>query len=191
MMAQPTELKIRKYSNRRFYDTTRSRHVTLPEMHELILAGRELNVTDNRTGEDITHQVLTQILLERDAPKLCMFPANILHQMIRTQQQFLGSVVEQFFQQALATHRASQERWTQFLQNVLGGPAPAANPLDWTRAWLQTFTPGAATGNAPVPPPATTRDDESTSTADVQELRRQIDTLSQRVEALQARRRTR
>jgi len=136
------QLAIKKYSNRRFYDTTRSRHVTLREMHDLICEGYSLEITDSKSGEDITHLILTQILLERDAPKLSIFPADILHQIIRTQQQFLGSVVEQFFAQVLAAHKASQDQWSRFLRNTIGFGQPAAsNPMEWTRSLLESMLP--------------------------------------------------
>lgn len=173
--AAPGPLRIRKYTNRRFYDATRSRHVTLPDLHDLICQGYDLSISDARSGEDITHQVLTQILLERDAPKLCIFPANILHQMIRTQQQLLGSVVEQFFQQALQTHRASQERWAEFVRNVFGaGQDLSTAPLDWTRAWMEALTPTAGA----MPPPTPSRE------AELRDLRRQMAELTRRIESL-------
>ena len=90
-------LQIKKYPNRRFYDSTRGRNLSLADLHDLIMAGYELAILDSTTNEDITNQILTQLILERHAPKLAIFPAAILHQIIRTQEQFLGSVLEQFF----------------------------------------------------------------------------------------------
>lgn len=190
----PRELRIKKYSNRRFYDATRSCHVTLADLHDLIRAGHELVIVDSKTNEDITHQVLTQILLEREAPKLEIFPANILHQIIRTQQQMLGNVVEQFFQQALANYRASQERWASFLSNVLGGGGAAPNPLEWTRAMLDTWTPRPAPGaGAPATPPELTpapqtpepapgsRPSPENTAEELRELREQVASLSRRL----------
>ncbi|MBW7906181.1 MAG: hypothetical protein LC135_16550 [Phycisphaerae bacterium] len=194
----PRELRIKKYSNRRFYDTTRSCHVTLGELHDLICAGHEVTVTDSKSGEDITHLVLTQILLERDAPKLNIFPANILHDVIRTQQELLGGVVERFFRQALDAHRASHERWSSFLRNVLGAnPMMPTTPLDWTRAMMDAFagaaggpsSPGAndqrratddkrAAQDEPRSAPSESRD------AELAELRRRLADLTRKVEAL-------
>ncbi|MBK8914971.1 MAG: hypothetical protein IPM64_10295 [Phycisphaerales bacterium] len=133
-------LTIKKYSNRRFYDATRSCHVTLSDMYTLICGGHDLTIIDSETREDITNVVLTQIILERDAPKLTIFPANILHQMIRTKHHMLDSVLEQFFHQVLSGHRESQERWARFLQNTLGFMPPAASAsMDWSRQWMDMF----------------------------------------------------
>jgi len=89
-------LRIRKYSNRRLYDTTRSRHLTADELYELVRAGHDVVVTDSATGADITHQVLTQMILERDPPKLEVFPTTLLHEIIRANQQMWRRFVEQW-----------------------------------------------------------------------------------------------
>ncbi len=57
-MGETQRLEIKKYPNRRFYDVTRSRHVTLNDLHELVQAGNEIVVTDTATGADITNIVL-------------------------------------------------------------------------------------------------------------------------------------
>lgn len=183
--APERRLHIRKYANRRFYDTTRSCHVKLTDLHELVRDGWELHVTDSSTGEDITNQVLTQILLEREAAKLTVFPSAILHEMIRTQQQFLGNVVEQFFRHALQAHRDSQQRWNAFLRRVLGNTA--ADPFDWSRAMMDAFSPSLVTPPTQ-PPPA----DAAASTAhgEIDSLRAQVERLSQQLEAMTARKKS-
>ncbi len=184
-MDQPTDtqhLDIKKYSNRRFYDATRSRHVTLGEMHELICTGHDLTITDSKTGQDITNVVLTQIILDRDPPKLDIFPPDILHQMIRTQQQYLGSVVEQFFSQVLDAHKGSQQQWMQFVRNTFGAAtANPLNPMDWTKSLFAAMTPPAmrttdtsANTDAPAKP----------NKREVEELQDQVARLTRLVEQL-------
>ncbi len=163
-------LSIKKYSNRRFYDTTRSCHVTLGAMHDLICEGYELTIIDGKSGDDITNIILTQIILERDPPKLAMFPSNVLHQVIRTQRELLGSVAEQFFAQVLETHKTSQEKWQQFIQNTLGvSPTMPTNPMEWTRSLMASFTP---------PPPPKTANDETEA------LRRQVEELTRQMQRM-------
>lgn len=182
----PKRLKIKRYSNRRFYDATRSCHLTFGDMHDLICAGHELSIEDSSTGEDITNLVLTQIILDRDPPKLGIFPANILHELIRTQQQLLGGVVEQYFRQVVETQRASQERWASFLKNTLGfNPLQAMNPLEWTRAIMGSPRNDRANSE----PERNERAAPTTSGADdhrdteLQELRRQIESLREQMES--------
>lgn len=187
------KLVIKKYSNRRFYDTTRSCHVTLTEVHDLILGGAEVEIIDSKSGEDLTKQILTQIILERDAQKLDIFPTNVLHQMIRTQQQFLGSVLENFFGEVLQAHRVSQERWAQFLKNTLGfvppfpglptapvGPGAAASPFDWTRTWMDAWTGKSPQESGAAKPPS-----NPTDAAKLEELQRRLAELTKRIEDLQ------
>lgn len=197
--ASSRHLVIKKYSNRRFYDTTRSRHVTLSDMYELICDGYDLGIIDSETREDITNVVLTQIIIERDAPKLAIFPANILHQMIRTKNQFLEGVLEQFFRQVLATHRESQERWAKFLENTLGFVPPMASaPLDWTRQWMDALggrggPPREPTGVAGPPPDEPAAAEQNGAAAadgdeELADLRRKVTELTRRVERMSKRR---
>lgn len=170
---QPRRLSIKKYANRRFYDTTRSQHVTLNELHGLIQEGYELQITDSKTGEDITHSVLAQIILERDPLKLTLLPSTILHQMIRTQQELLGGVLEQLIRQTIEAQRVSQERWGQFMRNIFGAPFSPTAPLDWSRAFMESFLrPGM--GAAPARP-------AENHAGDAEELRRQVEELTQRL----------
>ena len=86
-------LDVRKYPNRRYYDVTRSKHVTLTDLLELTLTGHAIRVTDSRTAVDITNRVLAQILLERGQPKLDLLPTWILRQVIRTPAEDLKGMV--------------------------------------------------------------------------------------------------
>jgi len=175
----PRRLVIKKYPNRRFYDSTRSRHMTLRDMHDLICEGYDLEITDSKSGEDITNVVLTQIILERDPPKLAIFPAETLHQLIRTQQQYVGSVVEQFFARVLETHKSSHEQWSRFLQNTLGiAPMDPANPVEWTRSFMEAIFP------APPQQPESPRPANDQRNREIEELNNRVAELSRLVERL-------
>jgi polyhydroxyalkanoate synthesis repressor PhaR len=184
--SQHETLNIKKYSNRRYYDATRSRHVTLREMHDLVQEGFELKITDAKTRDDITNAVLTQIILERDAPKLDIFPANVLHQMIRTQRNLLGNVVESFFAQVLKTHQTSQEQWSSFVRKTLGVNVP--NPMDWTRTMMDTFVPQGIP-NPPSSAETANEQDESSNGPEIEALRRQVAELTKHVQNLSEKKR--
>ena len=96
-MATPEHpiLEIRKYSNRRLYDATRSRHITAEDLYQLVREGYDVVITDSATGADITHQVLAQMILEREAPKLEVFPVTLLHEIIRANQQMWKRFADQ------------------------------------------------------------------------------------------------
>lgn len=186
-VAERDPLKIKKYANRRFYDTSRSCHVTLRAMHDLICAGHELCITDGTTGRDITNMVLTQIILERDPPKLDIFPANVLHQVIRTQREYLGSVVEQFLTQAFDAQKASQQQWQRFVRNTLGVDLTklVPDPMQWTRSLMDSFaTPKAEprTGGRG----AARTEVRGSADGEIESLRRQLEELNRQVAALRA-----
>jgi len=122
-------LKIRKYPNRRYYDATRSRHLTLEEIHAAIRDGYEIEVTDSKTGRDITAKVLAQIIIELDPPKLDVFPVALLHKLLRTNEQLVQDFTEKYFNQALSTFLKSQRKFEKSLRSAMGlgfvAPPPA------------------------------------------------------------------
>lgn len=133
-------LQIKKYPNRRYYDTTRSRHITLQEVHDLILHGRDVCVTDSKSGTDITNVVLLQILLEKDHPKLDVFPSSILHMMVRANHQALRASVDALFGPFLnlmsQSNRQMESYWRQAQRGMV-------NPMEWTEYLMKAFSPGA------------------------------------------------
>jgi polyhydroxyalkanoate synthesis repressor PhaR len=74
---------IKRYSNRKLYDTQESRYVTLEEIEEMIRGGREISVVDASTGEDLTSVTLTQIILEHERAHRGTLPTSFLHQLIK------------------------------------------------------------------------------------------------------------
>lgn len=95
---------IKRYSNRKLYDTQESRYVTLEELEEMIRAGKEIRVLDVATGEDLTSVTLAQILLESERAHRAALPTAFLHQLIKH-----GEAWQDFVQRAL---RASLEGLT-------------------------------------------------------------------------------
>ena len=120
MADDPKRLKIRKYPNRRYYDSTRSRHLTLEELYAAIRDGYEIEVTDSKTGQDITAKVLAQIIIDLDPPKLGVFPVALLHKLLRTNEQLVQDFTEKYFNQALATFLESQRTFERSLRNAMG-----------------------------------------------------------------------
>src|SRR5690349_14229169 len=76
------KVTIKKYANRRLYDTDSSSYITLDKLAAMIREGRDFEVVDAKSGEDITHQVLTQIIVEEEARGTTMLPVNFLRQLI-------------------------------------------------------------------------------------------------------------
>jgi polyhydroxyalkanoate synthesis repressor PhaR len=87
---------IKRYANRKLYDQSRSRYVTLEELEELIRQGREIRVVDAVSGEDLTALTLAQIILENQRERRSALPAAFLHQLIKH-----GETWQDFVQQSL------------------------------------------------------------------------------------------
>ena len=100
--AKSAQRVIKKYPNRRLYDTTTSTYITLAEVKQLVMASENLMVRDAKTGEDITRSILLQIILEEEAGGAPMFSEAVLANIIRfyghAMQGFMGSYLEKNIQ---------------------------------------------------------------------------------------------
>jgi len=131
---------IKKYPNRRLYDTKTSSYITLADVKQMVLKQEEFHVIDAKGGDDLTRQILLQIILEEESGGVPMFSSDLLSQMIRSygsaMQGFMGTYLEknidafQKIQKALQEQsqrlygdnsNASQDLWAQFMN--LQGPA--------------------------------------------------------------------
>jgi polyhydroxyalkanoate synthesis repressor PhaR len=175
-------MELRKYPNRRYYDTRQSNYVTLEEIHAAIRDGFEVRVTDSKTGEDLTAKVLTQIILDHDAPKLGIFPIELLHQLIRANEPLVRDFVDKYFCGALAAFLQSQRQFEQYLRNVLGLPAAMPAAEYWTRWMMGPFaSPFFGAMGGEISPDGGTTPPENANQQDLQnqcaELRRKLELL--------------
>ena len=125
--AKSAQRVIKKYPNRRLYDTTTSTYITLAEVKQLVMASENLVVRDAKTSEDITRSILLQIILEEEAGGAPMFSEAVLANIIRfyghAMQGFMGSYLEKNIQafmeiQAKLAEQSSglnPELWAQFM----------------------------------------------------------------------------
>lgn len=179
--ASTTEtLRIRKYPNRRYYDVTNSRHVTLAELYERVRAGARISVEDSRTGDDITSAVLTQILLEHASEKLEIFPAQLLHQAIQANQQMLASFVKDYFAKALDAFAQSRQQFDRFLSQAGLSPLTATTPLDWAQMLFKGMTQAAAPTTSAAKPP----EHDATPPAKADDRDRTLAEMHDRIEQL-------
>jgi len=82
MAKSADKVTVKKYANRRLYDTESSSYITLDRLAAMIREGRDFEVVDAKTGEDITHQVLTQIIVDEESRGSTLLPVNFLRQLI-------------------------------------------------------------------------------------------------------------
>ncbi|WP_293750614.1 polyhydroxyalkanoate synthesis repressor PhaR [Limnohabitans sp. Rim8] len=120
---------IKKYPNRRLYDTQTSSYVTLSELKKLVMASVPLWVVDAKTGEDLTRSILLQIILEEESAGVPMFSEAVLSNIIR----FYGHAMQGHMGSYLENHVQSFMDW----QSQLGQSSPTLSPEVWTQfmAW--------------------------------------------------------
>jgi polyhydroxyalkanoate synthesis repressor PhaR len=90
-------LVLKKYANRRYYDAAQSRHLTLEEIRDSVRNGSDLTVTDGTTSRDITGQVLTQIILDFETPKLDLLPVPLLLHLVRLEDHAENTSLGKYF----------------------------------------------------------------------------------------------
>ncbi len=123
---------IKKYPNRRLYDTQTSTYVTLAEIKKMVMAVSPVVVVDAKTGEDLTRSILLQIILEEESAGVPMFSEAVLSNIIR----FYGHAMQGHMGSYLESHVQSFMDW----QSKLGEASPALSPEVW-RQFMQWQTP--------------------------------------------------
>lgn len=117
---------LRKYTNRRLYDTSRSCYVTLEDVKQLVLSGEQFQVQDSKTGNDLTRNILLQIIAEQEADGHGTLLTNqVLQQLIRFYGDSMQGMMSQYLEQSIATFLEHQDRIRDQMQTMMG----AANPL--------------------------------------------------------------
>lgn len=109
---------IKKYANRRLYDTSTSSYVTLEHLSELVREGQEFEVRDAKTGEDLTRQVLTQIIFEQETKGQGALPLNFLRQLIGFYGGGAQAFLPSFLEMSMNSFAQAQKEWRK-----------AANPM--------------------------------------------------------------
>lgn len=116
---------IKKYANRRLYNTDTSSYVTLDDLAEMVRSERDFVVYDAKSGEDLTHAVLTQIIVDQESRGQNLLPINFLRQLIRFYDDSVGRLVPSYLELSLNSLTREQDRYRKQFSNTFG-----ANPLD-------------------------------------------------------------
>lgn len=123
-------LLLKKYTNRRLYDTEKSIYVTLDYVMEIIRQGRQIQVTDAKTGEDVTSAILTQIVLEEARKKKFLLPPPLLYLIIQYGENVLTDFFEKYLEQSIRNYLLFRnmaddqfKKWLEYGENY-----PKMNP---------------------------------------------------------------
>ncbi|MEM0989651.1 MAG: polyhydroxyalkanoate synthesis repressor PhaR [Pseudomonadota bacterium] len=171
---QDGKVVIKKYANRRLYNTAKSSYVTLDDLARMVREGEDFGVYDAKSGEEITRSVLTQIIVEEEGKDQNMLPTNFLRELIRLYGDPLQGVVPSYLDAAMDAFNRNQEN----MRKTFGAGAAISNLEQMTRAnmdffqkSMQMFAPFQQEGMRPEPEPVAEARDKD---------------LGQDIEALQA-----
>ncbi len=111
---------VKKYANRRLYNTESSSYITLDNLADMVRQGRDFVVYDAKTGEDITRSVLTQIIVEEEGKGRALLPTAFLRQLIGFYGDQMQSLVPRFLEQAMGAFAEQQEQMRAAMQKTMG-----------------------------------------------------------------------
>ncbi|ABQ31447.1 MULTISPECIES: polyhydroxyalkanoate synthesis repressor PhaR [Acidiphilium] len=180
---------IKKYANRRLYNTESSTYITLETLSEMVREGRDFEVFDAKTGEDITRAVLTQIIVEEESKVgQAMLPTNFLRQLIGLYGNNMQGVVPRFLEQAMSQFSRQQSQMRAAMQQTMGNFIPPGmeeigrqNMAMMERA-MSLFSPFGAQGEA-----SAAGADDHGAAEEIETLRAEVERLQAELAALRAR----
>lgn len=163
-MVKPSPVLIKKYGNRRLYDTTGSRYINLDDIAGLIREGKDVKVVDAKSGQDLTRVTLTQIITEDAKDKPTGLPLELLRQLIVASDEVRQEFIMWYLKSAFDTYQKVQDA----VQSRLGEvQAAILSPVDMMKRFL---------GGATAEPPA------DAATTEVEALRKRVAELEARLQ---------
>jgi len=170
---------IKKYANRRLYNTETSSYITLDHLAAMTREGRDFKVVDAKTEEDITHNVLTQIIMEEEARGQTLLPVNFLRQLIALYGDSMQAVVPGYLEASMDSFRRNQAQFKSAVEGAFAN-SPfaeiAKRNMAMFEAAAEAFKPGAP--GAAAPAPEKSKDDE------IAALKAQLASLQDKIDKL-------
>lgn len=137
---------LKKYANRRLYDTEKRAFVSLGQVAELVKQGREIEISDDKTGEDVTAFILTQVVLEEVKKKTLLLPVSLLSLLIRYGDSVLSEFFDKYLEQTLKNYLAYKSavdeqfrRWLELGQDLSSLTQKAMTGLTPFPSWMEFF----------------------------------------------------
>ncbi len=190
--AAPPMVVVKKYANRRLYNTETSSYITLDTLADMVRQGRDFVVYDAKSGEDITRGVLTQIIVEEEGKGRSLLPTTFLRQLIGFYGDQMQSLVPRYLEQSMAALAEQQQQMRSAMQKTVGTLFPFGTAtmeevgrqnMAMVERALSLFTPfyhPPAPEEPPAPPPGPSASAEAaqelaTLRAEVAVLRRELE----------------
>ena len=180
---------VKKYANRRLYNTASSSYVTLDDLSKMVRDGDNFVVYDAKTGEDLTRSILTQIILEEDGKGRNLLPTNFLRQLIRFYDDSLRAFLPRYLEMSMENFSSNQDQIRHYIEGTFGRFFPINQFEDMARQNIALFQQAAtmfnpAAGGEDAHPPA----ENGKATPDQDDAARKIEDLNAKIESLQAER---
>ena len=181
---QPAPVVVKKYANRRLYNTETSSYVTLEDLAAMVRGGRDFAVYDAKSGEDITRSVLTQIIVEEESKGRNLLPESFLRHLIGFYGDSLQSVLPRYLELAMAGFARQQEQMRRSVEQAMGmgGFLPFGGleevgkqqkaMMERAMSLFSPFLPP----EPPTPPPTAPQTVEALQ-SEIESLKRQLDAL--------------
>jgi len=170
---------IKKYANRRLYNTQSSSYITLDHLAKMTRDGVDYKVLDAKTGNDITHQILTQIIMEEESSGEQMLPVNFLRELICMYGNSMQSLIPHYLEASMDNFRANQSKLAKAFEDSLGNnplAKLAEQNMAMFKAAASAFMPGEE-----APPGAA---GEKKQGDDLSSLRKQMEEMQKKLDAL-------
>ena len=179
---------VKKYANRRLYNTDSSSYITLEHLAAMTREGREFKVLDAKSGDDITHQVLTQIIMEEESHGTTLLPISFLGQIISMYGDSMQSMVPHYLEATMAAFSANQAKVRDAMKGAFGGAGFAPfetlakqNMMMFQAAADMMSGRAPANSGAAAPASAVPQGDEISTLRDqMAALQAQLDRIAQR-----------
>jgi polyhydroxyalkanoate synthesis repressor PhaR len=202
MPAKDDPVVIKKYANRRLYNTGTSTYVTLEDLAEMVKRGEDFTVQDAKSGEDITHPVLTQIIFELENKEgQNMLPVSFLRQLISFYGDQMQMIVPSFLEQSMIAFTKEQERFREQMKSAMGKSpmdvmkltTPIKAIEEQTRRNIEMFQnamrlfspfPPSANGNPQPPAVDPAKKEPAEKPDELQELKDQIAAMQRKIDSM-------
>ena len=187
---EPEPTIIKKYANRRLYNTGTSTYVTLEDLAEMVKTGEDFTVVDAKSGEDITRSVLTQIIFEQESKGHNQLPITFLRQLIRFYGDSIQNLIPTYLDFSIDSLVRDQEKLRSQMTNAFGaGAFDAINDqvrrnTEMFEQAMRMFLPFGSNAKSPSAPNSAEPAASEPSDGDIKALRRQLDEMQQRLDKL-------
>lgn len=178
---------IKKYANRRLYNTSSSSYITLDDLATMVRDNVEFQVVDAKTGDDITHSILTQIIMDEEANGEQMLPVSFLRQLISMYGNSMQALMPSYLEASMTNFRENQSKIREaFESGLANNPLTAIHETNMAvmRAAAGALMPGMAKRDATPAKPAASKTKAASDNDEIAALREQMAAMQKKLDEL-------